>query len=75
VSNVITHPAWTERISFYETLLGGQWTWKMRNDTAAILIDPDENEVAAALPDLAPGLAAALNTTEGRMAYARARLD
>ncbi len=75
MGDVVTHDAWAERIAFYEAEVTGHWDWRMQSDTAAVLTDPEGEVRAAAPPDIAPGLAAALNTVEGRAAYGRARLD
>lgn len=75
MGEVVTHAAWAERIEWYESQLIGEWGWKMKSDVTAVVFDQDEHVRAAAQPDIAPGLAAALNTVEGRAAYNRARLD
>jgi hypothetical protein len=75
VGDVVSHDAWRERIDFYEAEVAGRWDWRMKSDTAAVLTDPEGEEQAAVVPDLAPGFVAALNTVEGRAAFARARLD
>lgn len=75
MGDVVTHDAWAERIAFYDAEVLGKWNWRMKNDITAVVVDQDDNVRAAAQPDIAPGLAAALNTVEGRAAYARARLD
>lgn len=75
MGDVISHDAWSERIAFYDSEVVGRWDWHMKNDITAVVTDQDGTVRAAAQPDIAPGLAAALNTIEGRAAYARARLD
>lgn len=75
VGDVVTHDAWAERIAFYEAEVTGRWDWRMQNDRHAAVCDPEGEVRAAAAPDIAPGIVAALNTPEGRAAYGRARLD
>ncbi len=76
-AEVVSHPAWAERIAFHGAVLEGEWGWA-RGLTAyehrATLVDPEGLSQGALVLEHAPGIVAALNTPEGRRAYARARL-
>ncbi len=74
MGTVSTSAAWGARVAFYEACLLGEWTWAPGAPAASgvWLVDPDGLSVGAVLATEVRGIIAALNTFEGRAAYARA---
>ena len=71
-TNAHTHDAWAERIAEFEERLQGRFTWARGDGLAgAWLLDPAGHRIAAIQLEFAAGIAEALNTPEGRLAYAR----
>jgi hypothetical protein len=70
-ANVHTHDAWAERIADFEERLQGRFTWSRGDTVGAWLLTPDGHKIAAVQLEYAAGICEALNTPEGRHAYAR----
>lgn len=76
MGNVHSHDNWTERMKAYDERLEGQFRWAPGDGMAgAWLMNPAGHKIAAVQFEYAAGIVEALNTPEGRRAYARVVID